>query len=76
MKLKTFYLVGLVLSFLATLYLSFGQEPQVHLWNWFGYKFGLNLSLENIAFKALFVLFTVLYFNASRKSKVLTEVNA
>lgn len=51
-----------VTSTLITIYFGFGTEPDVVLWNWFGYEYGFNLSgnpywkLMSIATWGLYIL--------------------
>ena len=73
MKLKTFYLSAFILSIIGSLYFSFGHEPQVHLWSWFGYRFGLSSTPENILPKLTAILFGVLYFFSVKKEQVVQK---
>jgi hypothetical protein len=44
MKRITIYWIGLALSLAIIFTGSFDTKPEIYLWNWFGYKFGLSFG--------------------------------
>lgn len=67
MKIRNFFLIGAVSTALYVFCVSFNCEPNVYLWNWFGYNFGLNTT-HHIVPKILAFIFVVLYFlNPTKK---------
>ena len=73
MKRKTIYLLALTLSAITVLYLSFGNEPQFHLWNWFGYKFGINLGMKNIIPKLILMITGAFYYFEAKKEQAYNQ---
>jgi hypothetical protein len=76
MKRRTLYLLGVIVCAAVAFYLSFGQEPQLHLWTWFGYKFGINLNTQNLTVKVLLLAFIALFINNQRKTNALEKSKA
>lgn len=52
-----------VFTTLMVVYFGFGTEPDIILWNWFGYDYGINLG-ENIYWRLASVASWVLYILA------------
>lgn len=49
-----------VFSTLMVVYFGFGTDPDVKLWSWFGYEYGINI-VGNIYWKLLSITSWVLY---------------
>ena len=46
--MKNYFVTGLIvliiLGMINIMFLSFDQAPDIYIWTWFGYKFGINFS--------------------------------
>jgi hypothetical protein len=62
MALRVLFFLALSTS-LVNVYLALTTNPDVILWTWFGYKFGINWN-DFLAFKMLSVICWVLYIIA------------
>ena len=61
----------IIISFGATIYTSFGTKPDITLWNWFGYNFGINAtsySLLKLVAIGLAVVFAVVVNKSDKKT--------
>ena len=63
--MKNFFITGLIiliiLAMINIMYLSFDQAPDVYIWTWFGYKFGINYT-SYAALKLTTLAITVMLF--------------
>jgi hypothetical protein len=67
MKLKTIYLLGMLLSAVVCIYCSFEAKAVVPLWSWFGYKFSMGNPLDNWAPKLSFAIFLFFFIREVNK---------
>lgn len=57
-----FFLICAVFTTLMVIYFGFGTDPDVKLWNWFGFEYGINIvgnaywKLSSIASWVLYII--------------------
>lgn len=67
MKIRNFFLIGAVLTTSYVFCTSFNCKPNIYLWSWFGYNFGIN-TIHHIVPKILAFIFVILWFiNPTKK---------
>lgn len=58
----------LILLTIVNVFLSFNNQPDIHLWNWFGYQFGISFDLLPLKIAALGLIGILIYDNQFKKS--------
>ena len=68
-NISKFSLISLVICALSIVYFSFGLKPDLILWSWFGYNFGINISSYVILKVTAFILCIAFYVTFKTQEK-------